>query len=73
MNSFGNFKFLVEKNGSHSEMRISGCDRYTEELRKIHGPEVENLMLVPFNIDASYVADGGTPYGRYVKISIVFR
>jgi hypothetical protein len=27
MNSFGNFKFLVEKNGSHSKMRISGCDK----------------------------------------------
>jgi hypothetical protein len=26
MKSFGNFKFLVGKNGSHSEMRISGCD-----------------------------------------------
>jgi hypothetical protein len=27
MNSFGKFKFLVGKNGSHSEMRISGCDK----------------------------------------------
>jgi hypothetical protein len=26
MNFFGNFKFLVGKNGSHSEMRILGCD-----------------------------------------------
>jgi hypothetical protein len=26
MNSFGNFKFLVGKNDSHSEMRILGCD-----------------------------------------------
>jgi hypothetical protein len=27
MNSFGNIKFLVGKNGSHSKMRISGCDK----------------------------------------------
>jgi hypothetical protein len=26
MNPFGNFKFLVGKNGSHFEMRILGCD-----------------------------------------------
>jgi hypothetical protein len=33
MNSSGNFKFLVGKNGSHSEMRISGCDNVSHELR----------------------------------------
>jgi hypothetical protein len=27
---------------------------------------------VPFNVDAAYAAGGGTPHGRYVKISIVF-
>jgi hypothetical protein len=42
-------------------------------LRKIHGPELEDLRLVPFNIDAVYAVGGSTPYGRYAKISIVFR
>jgi hypothetical protein len=47
--------------------------RYTEELRKIHGPELEDPRFVPFNIDAAYAAGGGTPHGRYVKVLIVFR
>jgi hypothetical protein len=34
-----------------------------EELKKIHMPELEDLSLVPFNIDATYVAGGGTPHG----------
>jgi hypothetical protein len=33
MKSFGNFKFLVGKNGSHSEMRISGCDTKSSRFR----------------------------------------
>jgi hypothetical protein len=44
-----------------------------EELRKIHGPDLEDLRLVPFNADVAYVADGGTPHERYVKVSIVLR
>jgi hypothetical protein len=28
---------------------------------------------VPFNVDTAYAVGGGTPHGRYVKISIVFR
>jgi hypothetical protein len=47
--------------------------RYTEELRKIHGPELEDPRSMLFNVDAAYVAGGGTPHGRYVKVSIVFR
>jgi hypothetical protein len=35
-------------------------------------PELEDPGLVPFNIDAVYVVRGGTPYGRYVKILIIF-
>jgi hypothetical protein len=30
------------------------------------------LGLVPFNVDAVYIASGGTLHGRYVKILIVF-
>jgi hypothetical protein len=48
-------------------------ERYTEELRKIHKPELEEPRLVPFNIDVAYATGEGTPRGRYVKISIVFR
>jgi hypothetical protein len=43
-------------------------ERYTEELKKIHGPELEDPRLVPFNVNA---AGRGTPHGRYVNISIV--
>jgi hypothetical protein len=48
-------------------------ERYTTELRKCHGPHLEDPRLVPFNVDVAYAAGGGTPHGRYVKISIVFR
>jgi hypothetical protein len=47
-------------------------ERYTKELRKIHGPQLEDPRLVPFNIDVAYAAGGGTPHERYVKISIIF-
>jgi hypothetical protein len=47
--------------------------RYTEELSKIHGLELEDPRFVPFNVNATYAAGGGTPHGRYVKVSIVFR
>jgi hypothetical protein len=46
---------------------------YTVELRKIHGHQLEDPRMVPFNIDAAYAAGGGTPHGRYVKILIIFR
>jgi hypothetical protein len=46
---------------------------YTEELKKIHGPELKDPRLVPFNIDVAYPTGEGTPHGRYVKISIIFR
>jgi hypothetical protein len=46
--------------------------RYTEELRKIHEPELEDLRFVPFNIDAAYAVSRGTPHERYVKVSIIF-
>jgi hypothetical protein len=35
-----------------------------EELKKIHGPELEDLRSVPFNVDDAYAASGGTPHGR---------
>jgi hypothetical protein len=35
-----------------------------EEMRKIHGPQVQDLRSVPFNVDAAYAMGGGTPYGR---------
>jgi hypothetical protein len=46
---------------------------YTEELRKIHGPNLEDPRSVSFNVDVAYAADGGTPHERYVKILIIFR
>jgi hypothetical protein len=48
-------------------------EQYTQELRKIHGDDVEDPRSMPFNPDVVYVVGGGTPHGRYVKISIVFR
>jgi hypothetical protein len=47
-------------------------EQYTEELRKIQKPELEDLSSVPFNVDVAYAAGGGIPHGRYVKISIIF-
>jgi hypothetical protein len=47
-------------------------ERYTGELKKIYGPELEDSRLVPFNVDAMYAAGRGIPHGRYVKISIIF-
>jgi hypothetical protein len=35
-----------------------------EELRKIYGPELQDLRLPPFNIDAVYAVGGGTPHER---------
>jgi hypothetical protein len=46
-------------------------ERYTEALMKIHMPELEDSRSVSFNVDTAYGAGGGTPHGRYVKISIV--
>jgi hypothetical protein len=46
--------------------------RYTEELRKIHEPELEDPRSMPFNVDTAYATGGGTLHGRYVKVSIVF-
>jgi hypothetical protein len=44
-----------------------------EELKKIHRLELEDLRLVPFNVNATYATDGGTPHQRYVNVSIVLR
>jgi hypothetical protein len=44
-----------------------------KELKKIHEPELEDPMSVPFNVDVAYVVSGGTPHGRYVNVSIVLR
>jgi hypothetical protein len=41
-------------------------DRYTEELKKIHGPELKDPRSVHFNIDVAYATDGGTQHGRYM-------
>jgi hypothetical protein len=45
---------------------------YTQELKKIHGPKLEDPRSMPFNVDAAYAVGGGSPHGRYVKIPIVF-
>jgi hypothetical protein len=47
-------------------------ERYTQELKKIQRPELEDMRLVPFNVNVAYASSGGTPHGRYVKIQIVF-
>jgi hypothetical protein len=47
-------------------------DRYTEELKKIHRPELEDPKLLHYNVDVMYAANGGNPHGRYVKVSIIF-
>jgi hypothetical protein len=41
-------------------------DRYTEELRKTHGPDTD-LRSVPFDVNAAYHAGGGLPHGRYLE------
>jgi hypothetical protein len=35
-----------------------------EELKKIHGPKLEDPRSVPFNVDTAYVMGGGTPHER---------
>jgi hypothetical protein len=35
-----------------------------EELRKVHGPELQDPMSVPFNVDIAYATGGGTPLRR---------
>jgi hypothetical protein len=37
----------------------------------IHGPALEDLRSIPFNVDAAYAAGGGTLHGRYVNVYIV--
>jgi hypothetical protein len=41
-------------------------DRYTEELRKTHGPDTDPRS-VPFNVNVAYHAGRGLPHGRYVE------
>jgi hypothetical protein len=41
-------------------------DRYTGELRKTHGPDIDPRS-VPFDVNAAYHACGGLPHGRYVE------
>jgi hypothetical protein len=40
-------------------------DRYMEELRKTHGPDID-LRSVPFDVTAAYRIGGGLQHGRYV-------
>jgi hypothetical protein len=47
-------------------------ERYTQELRKIHGDDLEDPQSMPFNSDVAHVAGRGTLHERYIKISIVF-
>jgi hypothetical protein len=35
-----------------------------KEMRKIHGPELQDPRTVPFNVDIAYAAGGGTPHRR---------
>jgi hypothetical protein len=46
--------------------------KYIEELKKIHRPALEDPWLVPFHVNVVYAAGGGTPHGRYLKLSILF-
>jgi hypothetical protein len=46
--------------------------RYIQELKKIHGPELEDPRSVPLNVDVVYAVGGGTSHGRYAKIPIIF-
>jgi hypothetical protein len=49
MNSFRNFYVSCGKNGSHSEMRISGCDKFKTAFRTHHIPQcVINLKKKEF-------------------------
>jgi hypothetical protein len=41
-------------------------NRYTEELRKTHGPDTD-LRSVPFDVNVVYHAGGGLSYGMYVE------
>jgi hypothetical protein len=44
-----------------------------EELKKIHRQKLEDPRSVPFNVDVAYAVGGGSPHGRYVKVSIILR
>jgi hypothetical protein len=35
-----------------------------EELKKIHGLDVQDPTSVPFNVDGAYATGRGTPYER---------
>jgi hypothetical protein len=47
-------------------------ERYTAKLMKIQGPKLEDSRSAPFNVDAAYVAGGGTPHGRYQLFSVKY-
>jgi hypothetical protein len=40
-------------------------------LRKIDGPDVQGLRLVPFDLAIVFAMGRGTPHGRHVNISII--
>jgi hypothetical protein len=42
-----------------------------DELRKIHGPELQDPRSVPFNVDPAYVEGRDTPHGRQVNVLII--
>jgi hypothetical protein len=44
--------------------------RYADEMRKIHGPDVD-WRNAPLDADAAYQAGGGLPHGRSAMIMIV--
>jgi hypothetical protein len=80
MNSFGNFNFLVGKNGSHSEMRISGCDTCYAERVFLH--PVGSTSHVTRNVDVVFLMLGwarccfcqkliGTRYDELVFLHLV--
>jgi hypothetical protein len=50
----------------HVDKLIVVQNRYTKDLKKKHGPDID-LRSMPFDVDASYVVGRGLPHRRFVK------
>jgi hypothetical protein len=62
--------FLSNIFNIHTKLNILS-NWYTNELKKIHGPEREDPRSVPFNVDVVYAVGEGTPDGRQVNVLII--